>query len=490
MNIVLDLYFVRDLGLGVAGVAWATIIAQACSAVWVLRFLTGKQAILKLRLRYMALELKRVKAIISLGLSGFFMNLTTSLVQVVCNATLQAYGGDLYVSVMTIINSLREVFFMPVQGLTNGAQPVTGYNYGAGQYSRVRSSIRFSTTVTVVYAAVFWAAAMAFPGLLIQVFSSEPEVIEAGIPALRIYFLLFVFMSLQMAGQGVFVGLGRSRQAIFFSLLRKAVINAPLTVILPIWMGTTGVFVAEAVSQLIGGLACILTMYFTVYRPPAPLAQPRPQRIQIRDKALQPLVSRQDGGHHADAQRLPGQAGLPADRLRVGPRLQRRAKILPRQAAALRQLRQDGRVPDVPLLHEVGPEHRPVKRLSPAPLLSEAPALKGQVRVRPGDDPGRQVHLHPLGLTGGPQRLGVSGPADRVVPDIHPGLRRLCQLEGHMGDLRRFLQPVQQRLQPVAVGADKIRDDGELPWHGAPSFQMRRTDATAGLSPGSAPGPP
>ena len=167
VNIVLDPIFIFALDMGVRGAALATIIAQACSAVWVLRFLTGKQAILKLRLRYMALELKRVKAIISLGLSGFFMNLTTSLVQVMCNATLQAYGGDLYVSVMTIINSLREVFFMPVQGLTNGAQPVTGYNYGAGQYSRVRSSIRFSTTVTVVYAAVFWAAAMAFPGLLI-----------------------------------------------------------------------------------------------------------------------------------------------------------------------------------------------------------------------------------------------------------------------------------------------------------------------------------
>lgn len=121
--------------------------------------------------------------------------------------------------------------------------------------------------MTVAYAAAFWAVAMLFPGMLIRVFNNEPEVVEAGIPALRIYFCLFIPMSLQMAGQGVFVGLGRSKQAIFFSLLRKAVINAPLTVILPIWIGTTGVFTAEAVSQLIGGLACILTMYFTVYRP-------------------------------------------------------------------------------------------------------------------------------------------------------------------------------------------------------------------------------
>ena len=267
VNIVLDPIFIFGMGMGVRGAALATVIAQGCSALWVLRFLTGQRAILRLRVRNMALCAPRVRSIVTLGLSGFFMNLTNSLVQVVCNATLQAYGGDLYVGVMTIINSLREVFFMPVQGLSNGAQPVTGYNYGAGQYSRVRRSIRFSVAVTVAYAAAFWAVAMLFPGMLIRVFNNEPEVVEAGIPALRIYFCLFIPMSLQMAGQGVFVGLGRSKQAIFFSLLRKAVINAPLTVILPIWIGTTGVFTAEAVSQLIGGLACILTMYFTVYRP-------------------------------------------------------------------------------------------------------------------------------------------------------------------------------------------------------------------------------
>ena len=279
VNIVLDPVFIFALDMGVRGAALATVIAQGCSAVWVLKFLTGRKAILRLRLRNLALGAGRVKSIVALGLSCFFMNLTNSLVQVVCNATLQAYGGDLYVGVMTIINSLREVFFMPVQGLTNGAQPVTGYNYGAGRYSRVRSSIRFSVAVTVGYAAVFWAAAMLFPGLLIRVFNSEPEVVAAGIPALRIYFCLFIPMSLQMAGQGVFVSLGRSKQAVFFSLLRKAIINAPLTVVLPIWMGTTGVFTAEAISQLVGGLACSLTMYFTVYRPLGRLPDRPPENI-------------------------------------------------------------------------------------------------------------------------------------------------------------------------------------------------------------------
>ncbi len=240
VNIVLDPVFIFLFDMGIQGAALATVIAQGCS---------------------------RVRKIIALGLSGFFMNLTNSLVQIVCNATLQSCGGDLYVGVMTIINSLREVFTMPIQGLSNGSQPVTSFNYGAGQYSRVCASIRFTMGVAVACTAVFWAAAMVFPGALIQIFSREPDVVAAGIPALRIYFCMFIPMSLQMASQGIVVSLGRSKQAVFFSLLRKAIINAPLTVILPIWMGTTGVFTAEAVSQLLGGLASSITMYFTVYRP-------------------------------------------------------------------------------------------------------------------------------------------------------------------------------------------------------------------------------
>lgn len=267
VNIALDPVLIFVCHMGVQGAALATVFAQALSAGWVLAFLSGKKAILRLRREDLRLDKARTKKIVSLGLSGFFVNMTNSLVQVVCNATLQSYGGDTYVGVMTIINSLREVFIMPVQGLTNGSQPVAGYNYGAGLYSRVRQSIRFSAGVTVAYSTLFWIAAMALPGPLIRIFRDDPAILAAGVPALRIYFGLFIFMSLQIAGQGVFTGLGRSRQAVFFSLLRKAVINAPLTVILPIWMGTTGVFVAEAVSQLIGGLACFTTMYFTVYRP-------------------------------------------------------------------------------------------------------------------------------------------------------------------------------------------------------------------------------
>lgn len=267
VNIVLDPIFIFVFDMGVVGAALATIIAQACSAVWVIIFLTGKRAILHLRISRMRLSAERVKRIISLGLAGFFVNLTNSLVQVVCNATLQTWGGDLYVGVMTIINSIREVVLMPVTGLSNGSQPVLGYNYGAGEYGRVRQGIRFSALVVVSYSALVWLTVMVAPGTLMGMFTTEQEVIQAGIPAIRTYFALFLFMSLQLAGQSVFTGLGKARQAIFFSLLRKAFINAPLTLLLPTFFGTNGVFIAEAVSQLLGGMACFATMYVVVYRP-------------------------------------------------------------------------------------------------------------------------------------------------------------------------------------------------------------------------------
>ena len=195
------------------------------------------------------------------------MNLTTSLTQIVCNVTLQKYGGDLYVGVMAVINSVREIVTMPVSGMANGSVPVIGYNYGAHLYDRVRRAIKFTVSCIAIYGTVIWAVVMLAPGALIRIFNTEPDLISAGIPAMRIYFAVFTFMTFQMSSQNVFLGLGRSKNAIFFSLFRKAIIAAPLTILFPfIGMGTNGVFIAEAVSQFVGGAACITTMYFVVYK--------------------------------------------------------------------------------------------------------------------------------------------------------------------------------------------------------------------------------
>ena len=267
VNLVLDPILIYGLNLGVKGAAIATIIAQACSAVWVLSFLTGKKSLLPLHLCHLRPQWDHLRRIITLGLSGFFTSITNSLVQIVCNKVLHIYGGDLYVGVMTIINSLREVTFMLIQGFSSGVQPVLGYNYGAGEKRRVCACIRFAVGVTVGYAALIWLLNMTIPGLLIRIFNNNPDMLQAGVPALRAYFSMFVFMALMISSQSIFVGLGQAKKSIFFSILRKAVINAPLTVLLAFLWGVNGVFVAEAVSQFVCGFLCFFTMYRTVYRP-------------------------------------------------------------------------------------------------------------------------------------------------------------------------------------------------------------------------------
>ncbi len=267
VNIVLDPIFIFIFDMGVRGAALATILAQTCSAVWVLFFLTGKRAILRLRLSAMRLSLGRVKRILALGVSGFIMALTNSLVQVLCNASLQAYGGDLYVGVMTVINSVREVVSMPISGFGNGLQPVLGFNFGAGKYTRVREGIRYGTKIIMLYTCVSWAVIMLLPDLFIHIFNSEEALLAAGVPAMRMYFAGFFVFGLQMTGQSTFVGLGKAKQASFFAIFRKVIVLTPFLLLLPNFIGVDGVFWAESISQVLGGAACFATMYLSVYRP-------------------------------------------------------------------------------------------------------------------------------------------------------------------------------------------------------------------------------
>ena len=266
-NILLDPVFIFGLRMGVAGAALATIISQAVSSVWVLRFLTGKTVLIPLRRKYIAVRKDITGAICKLGTASFIMQGTNCLVQVACNTTLQTFGGDLYVGIMTVTNSVREIFSLPVMGITNGAQPVISYNYGAKQYGRVRSGIRFNTFIGTGYTLLAWVLILLFPSFWFGVFSDDPAMLEPGIEAMKIYFFGFVFMAFQFAGQTTFQAVGDAKHAIFFSLLRKAIIVVPLTVLLPrLGLGVLGVFIAEPVSNVIGGLASYLTMRRTVYR--------------------------------------------------------------------------------------------------------------------------------------------------------------------------------------------------------------------------------
>ena len=265
-NIILDPVFIYGLDMGVKGAALATVIAQGLSAAYTLAFLTGKKCILRLRLRTMRPDFSIMGRILAMGFSNFTMKLTESAVQLVCNLQLSAFGGDMYITAMTVINSVRQVIMMPMHGLSEGMQPVVGYNYGAKRYDRVKTGIKFMAMVCMGYAFLVWGVTELFPSALIRIFNQDPSLLEVGIPSMRLYFAAFFAMWMQMAGQYSFVSLGKARQATFFSLLRKAFIVVPLTLILPKYIGVNGVFWAEVVSDLAGSAACFTTFMLTVWR--------------------------------------------------------------------------------------------------------------------------------------------------------------------------------------------------------------------------------
>lgn len=267
LNIILDPIFIFVFDMGVQGAALATILSQGVSAVWVLHFLVSKQAIIPLTKEHMKLQLPLVKEITSLGTAGFIMAFTNSAVSVVCNASLQAFGGDIYVGIMTVINSNREVITMPISGITSASEPVMGFNYGAKKYDRVKTAIKFTATAGIIYTTLVWILLLVFPRSFIHFFNSNAQLIELGVPAMTIYFFGFFMMSFQFGGQTTFTALGYSKHAIFFSLFRKAIIVIPLTLLLPHIgnLGVHGVFLAEPISNFIGGAACFITMLRTVW---------------------------------------------------------------------------------------------------------------------------------------------------------------------------------------------------------------------------------
>lgn len=269
LNLVLDPLFIFVFGMGVRGAAIATVISQTVSCVWVLRFLTGPKAIFGLHKQdILNVDWKLMKDVVTLGFASFLMSVTNSVTQVVCNATLSRVGGDLYVGVMTVVNSVRECTQLPTTGFTHGSQPVIGYNYGAKKYRRTRRCIWEVSWVTLGISVVTWLLIVAFPRQLMSIFTDNENLINAGVPALKLFFFGYFFMAFQFAAQAIYVSLGRSKYAVFFSILRKLIIVTPLTILLPnmAGLGVMGVFMAEPISNLIGGLACYGTMLATVWR--------------------------------------------------------------------------------------------------------------------------------------------------------------------------------------------------------------------------------
>lgn len=266
LNIILDPIFIFVLSWGVRGAAIATVISQIVSGLFVVFFLCSKRRALRLVRQDMKIEWHRLKKIIALGFSGFVMGCTNSLVQIVCNRTVSTYGGDLYVGVMTILNSVREVFQAPLQGLTNGAVPAIAYNYGKKAFQRVKQGINFILLSSVGFSLLVWIAVLCFPSLFVRLFNSDPDMVSAASAALKIYFFGYFMMALHMTGQATFLALGKSKQATFFSLFRKVLIVVPLTMLLPYFItpAVNGAFWAEPISNIASGILCYAIMRVTL----------------------------------------------------------------------------------------------------------------------------------------------------------------------------------------------------------------------------------
>ena len=268
-NILLDPLFIFVFGMGVRGAAAATVLSQSLSALFVLRFLFGKQADPKLRL-FSKEEIrhcgKTAKAIVSLGMASFIMMFTNSLVQFCANRVLVRTGGDIYVTVMTIISSSRQVIETPILAISEGTAPIISYNYGARKPDKVKEAGILMWLMGLLYSLVMWLLMRARPEWFISIFSSDRTILSDAIPAFHLYFSAFIFMVFQYGGQTMFKSLNKKGHAMFFSLFRKVIIVVPLTFLLPyaFHMGTDGVFLAEPVSNIIGGLACFITMLLTV----------------------------------------------------------------------------------------------------------------------------------------------------------------------------------------------------------------------------------
>ena len=267
-NLLLDPLFIFVLGFGVQGAAIATVISQALSAVFVFVFLTRKS---ELKVRFLKKKefsecIGYAKNIVSLGTAGFIMQLTNSLVSICCNNILSDVGGDIYISVMTIVSSVRQLVETPIYAMNEGTSPILSYNYGACRPARVRKAMAVMSTMILGYTAVMWSIIILFPNALIGIFSSDAALMQDAVPALKQYFAAFICMDFQYIGQTVFKSLNKKKQAIFFSLLRKVFIVVPLTYMMPYMfhMGTAGVFLAEPASNVIGGTLCLVVMLCTI----------------------------------------------------------------------------------------------------------------------------------------------------------------------------------------------------------------------------------
>ncbi|SCJ61977.1 Staphylococcal virulence regulator protein A [uncultured Clostridium sp.] len=261
INIVLDPVFIFGLNMGVKGAALATVVGQMVSAIWVLQFLFGKKSILKIRKKYIIPSLKVILPVVALGISPFIMQATESIVLISLNNQLLKYGGDLAVGAMTIMSSVMQIILLPLMGLSQGAQPIISYNFGADKMERVKKTFKLLLMCCLTYTVVMWAAIMITPETFVSIFNNKPELMEITSWSMRIYFAGILVFGAQIACQQTFLALGQAKVSMVLALLRKIVLLVPLIFILPLFLqdGLKAVLLAEPIADIGATLATVIT---------------------------------------------------------------------------------------------------------------------------------------------------------------------------------------------------------------------------------------
>lgn len=268
INIVLDPIFIFVFGMGVQGAALATILSQAVSAFWVIRFLSGHKTILRIRRKYLHFSFRVMSPVLALGVSPFIMQATESLLSICFNTSLQKYGGDIAVGAMTILASVMQAGMMPLQGLSQGMQPIVSFNYGARKFHRVRKAFLLTLASCLAYSFLLWGVAMLFPGILAGIFSPDAEMVSYTAWAMRIYMASQCLFGAQIACQQTFVALGKAAQSLFLAVLRKIILLIPLIYIMPVFFEDKvfGVFLAEPVADFLAVCTTVILFFVTVWK--------------------------------------------------------------------------------------------------------------------------------------------------------------------------------------------------------------------------------
>ncbi len=266
-NIILDPVFIFGFDMGVKGAALATIISQAISALWTLKFLSGNRTILKIKPKYFKLKKEIMFPCIALGIAPFMMQATESILVLCFNSSLLKYGGDLAVGTMTIVSSAMQFAMLPLQGITQGGQPIISYNFGAHKIDRVKQAFKYQTMACVAYVTLLFLLVMFVPQAFVMIFTDNAELMTMAVWAIRIYMFMIVMMGIQVSCQQTFIALGNAKASVFLAVFRKILVLIPLIYILPMFFADKvfAIFLAEPVADFIAVSVTVL-LFIKEYR--------------------------------------------------------------------------------------------------------------------------------------------------------------------------------------------------------------------------------